>query len=416
VRLAYFTNQYPKVSHSFVRREILALEAAGAFGRVRRISVRRVNEELADERDRREHADTRVLLDGSWGNLVRLLAAGCGTAATCPVRFVRALGAAWRLARRGDRPMAVYGMYLLEACLLKRWLVREKVDHLHVHFGTNPAAVAMLCRIVGGPTYSVTMHGPDEFDGAVMLAIDLKARWASAIVGISQHGCSQLTRWVDRGDRGKIALVHCGLDESFLTNEPTQVPDVPRFVFVGRLTITKGVMVMVEALHRVKLKGASVALTVIGDGPERENMEKLLASQGLAAQVTMVGWADGERVRQEIVQSRALVLPSFAEGLPVVLMESLALGRPVISTWVAGVPELVEAGVNGWLVPPGSVEALAGAMEKALQTPVEVLTRMGLAGREKVLREHNAATEAGKLVALFREVIEREREGTKGAT
>jgi colanic acid/amylovoran biosynthesis glycosyltransferase len=408
VKLAYFTNQYPKASHAFIRREILAMEAAGH--EIVRISVRRTGEDLVDERDRREWEKTRVLLDAG---IVPLLAAGCWTAVTCPVRFGRAVGAAWGLARCGSRRAAWYAMYLLEACLLKRWLTQEKVDHMHVHFGTNPAAVAMLCRILGGPTYSVTVHGPEEFDEGRTMGLDRKARWASLMVGISHYGCGQLAQWVGGGDRKKIRRVHCGVDEVFLEMAPTAVPEKPRLVFVGRLTATKGVWVLLEALARLHGKGVDVELTVIGDGPERGKMEELVRSKGLAGKVQMVGWAGSQRVREEIVKSRALVLPSFAEGLPVVLMESLALGRPVITTGVAGIPELVEDEVNGWLVPPGSVEALADAMGKVLKMPAETLTRMGLTGREKVLREHNAATEAAKLVELIREAIERHPENTR---
>ena len=204
------------------------------------------------------------------------------------------------------------------------------------------------------------------------------------------------------------------MDESFLGGDLTPVPETFRLVFVGRLTITKGVMVMLEAVRQVVFRGGKVELAVIGDGPERGEMEKYVASNGLAGCVTIVGWASGDRVREELVRARALVLPSFAEGLPVVLMESLALGRPVITTWVAGIPELAEHGVNGWLVPPGSVEALADAMEQALKLPVETLTRMGLDGRSKVRRNHDAAKEAAKLAELFRQVIQRGDVGGAG--
>jgi colanic acid/amylovoran biosynthesis glycosyltransferase len=119
--------------------------------------------------------------------------------------------------------------------------------------------------------------------------------------------------------------------------------------------------------------------------------------------IEITGWASGEEVQQQLLASRAMVLPSFAEGLPVVIMEALALNRPVISTYVAGIPELVEPGVCGWLVPPGSAELLADAMRSALESPLEKLEEMGKAGAERVAQQHNAALEAKKLVALFQE-------------
>lgn len=286
--------------------------------------------------------------------------------------------------------------------LLQRWLAADGVTHLHVHFGTNPTAVAMLCRILGGPAYSFTVHGPDEFDAAPTLALDEKARHASFVVGISQYGRSQLCRWVRPADYPKIRIVHCGLDDAFLQTNATPVPDVPRLVFVGRLTATKGVYVLLEALKLLRGGDVPVTVVLIGDGPERAAVEAKLAEYGLGDSVQLLGWQSSSRVRDEILAARALVLPSFAEGLPVVLMEALALGRPVLTTWVAGIPELIENGVNGWLVPPGSVQALADALSNVLRTPVEELTKMGLAGREKVLRDHNAATEAAKLAEFSR--------------
>ena len=398
IRIAYLTNVYPAPSHSFIRREILAHEAAGRP--VLRFTIRRHAGELADPLDRDELRRTRVILDSG---AVGLGWAVCLAALASPVRFVRALSAAWRLGRRGGRGLLLHAIYLTEACLLLRWLAADGITHLHVHFGTNPAAVAMLCRILGGPAYSFTVHGPDEFDSAATLALDEKARHASFVVGISRYGRSQLCRWVSPADYPKLQIVHCGLDDAFLQSEPTAVPDVPRLVFVGRLTATKGVYVLLEALNLLRGQDVPVTVVLIGDGLERAAVEAKLAEYSLEDSVQLLGWQSSSRVRQEILAARALVLPSFAEGLPVVLMEALALGRPVLTTWVAGIPELIENGVDGWLVPPGSVEALADAMSKVLRTPVEELTRMGLAGRAKVLRDHNAATEAAKLADLFRQ-------------
>lgn len=398
IKIAYLTNVYPAPSHSFIRREILAHEAAGRA--VLRYTIRRHVGQLADPLDREELARTLMILDS--GAIKLGLAAGL-VALASPARFLRAAATAWHLGRRGGRGGLVHLIYLLEACLLLRWLTAERVTHLHVHFGTNPAAVAMLCRIMGGPTYSFTVHGPDEFDSAPALALGIKARHARFVVGISEYGRSQLCRWVSPADYPKLKIVHCGLDDAFLKTEPTAVPDVPRLVFVGRLTATKGVYVLLEAIRVLRERGVPSAVVMIGDGPERTAIKAKLVEYSPGDSVQLLGWQSSSRVHDEIVSARAMVLPSFAEGLPVVLMEALALGRPVVTTWVAGIPELVENGVNGWLVPPGSAEALADAIEKALRTPVAQLTTMGLAGREKVLRQHNAATEATKLARLFEE-------------
>lgn len=398
--IAYLTNVYPAPSHSFIRREILAHEAAGQG--VQRYTIRRHVGDLADPLDRDELAKTRCVLQA--GGVGLLLAMSC-QAIGRPVRFVRAVRKALQLGRKGDRGRILHLIYLAEACLLRRWLAEQGVDHLHGHFGTNPAAVALLCRMLGGPTYSFTVHGPDEFDAAATLCLKEKTAAASFVVAISQYGESQLCRWVAPEDCAKLQVVHCGLDDRFLAEAASPVPDVQRLVFVGRLTTTKGVFVLLEALKLLRDRGVRPEIVLIGDGPERPTLESELAREGLSDLVQLLGWQSSDQVRQEILRSRALLLPSFAEGLPVVLMESLALGRPVVTTWVAGIPELVEQGGNGWLVPPGSAEALAHAMEQVLATPVEKLSEMGRCGREKVLREHNAATEAAKLAKLFEQAV-----------
>ena len=153
---------------------------------------------------------------------------------------------------------------------------------------------------------------------------------------------------------------------------------------------------------------------LVGDGPLRAEIEALSARLGLQNYVEVLGWASNSEVRQHILASRAMVLPSFAEGLPVVLMEALALGRPVISTYVAGIPELVEPGVCGWLVPPGSIEALTAAIRVALQLPVEKLQQMGASGAERVAQRHDASIEASFLAALFRSSIEKSQNQAVG--
>jgi glycosyltransferase involved in cell wall biosynthesis len=134
----------------------------------------------------------------------------------------------------------------------------------------------------------------------------------------------------------------------------------------------------------------------------RSEIEQLIIAYELADHVKLIGWRNTSDVRSEIQEARALVLPSFAEGLPVVLMESLALGRPVVTTYVAGIPELVRHGINGWLVPAGDISALTEALADVLQTPLDRLAVMGRDGAEAVRVSHDARREAERLVELFR--------------
>ena len=260
----------------------------------------------------------------------------------------------------------------------------------------------MLAAHLTDLPFSLTIHGPGEFDQPLMLALTEKVKRSAFTVAISLYGKSQLYRWTDHADWSKIEVVHCGLDQAFLGCNHVPTPTAKRLVCIGRLAEQKGQLILVEAAGRLAAEGHEFEIVLIGDGPMREPIERLIEQLGLRDHVKLLGWKGANAVRDEILNARALVLPSFAEGLPVVLMEALALGRPVISTTIAGIPELVVPGVCGWLVPPGSVEGLARAMQSALEASTDVLDRMGRAGAERAAARHDGETEARKLSALFR--------------
>src|SRR5487761_670443 len=185
LKLAYFVNQYPKVSHSFIRREILALERQGF--EVVRIALRGWDGPLPDEEDQRERQRTRyVLRRGVWSLLPTLL----NTLLRHPARLCAAFRLAVRMARDSDRPLPYHLIYVVEACRITRWLADAGVERLHAHFGTNSAELAMLTRVLGGPPYSFTVHGPDEF--IKPMGLEEKIRRAAFVVAISEFGRSQL--------------------------------------------------------------------------------------------------------------------------------------------------------------------------------------------------------------------------------
>ena len=311
------------------------------------------------------------------------------------------MAAALRLGRKSERGLAVHLIYLAEACVLCDWTKRDRIDHLHVHFGTNSTAVAMLCRLLGGPPYSFTVHGPEEFDRPLALSLPEKIRHAAFVVCICSFGRSQLWRWADFADWAKVHVVHCGLDQSYLATTPSPPSSAARLINIGRLSEQKGQLVLVEAAARLARQGREFEIVIIGGGPFKAKIEQRIRDLNLGAHVKLAGWLSGSQVQEQLLNSRGLVLPSFAEGLPVVIMESLALGRPVISTYVAGIPELVQPGKTGWLVPAGDVDQLAAAMTAMLDAPVEELERMGRTGAERVARDHNVAIEARKLRELI---------------
>lgn len=400
MRIAYLINQYPMTSLSFIRREIQSLEALGH--EVERFALRSWPEApLVDPGDLAEHAKTRYLQDAG---ALRILWAVLLTALGRPLAFARALGLVLRTAPRSDRSLLLHLAYLAEAALLTRWLMQAPVAHLHAHFSSNSTDVAMLCHVLGGPPYSFTIHGPDEIDRADGLTLGEKVRRAEFVAAISDFCRSQVMRWCDPADWRKLEIVHCALEDGYF--EATPAPTSARFLNIGRLSEQKGQLVLVEAAARLRSEGREFEVLLLGDGPMRPLLEARIAETGLEDVVQLAGWATNDEVRRQIRACRALVLPSFAEGLPVVIMEAFALERPVISTYVAGIPELVAPGVSGWLVPASNVERLVDAMRDALDSPSEALAAMGRAGREATWARHRVRSEAARLARCIERAVE----------
>ncbi|HEY9693956.1 MAG TPA: glycosyltransferase [Oculatellaceae cyanobacterium] len=401
IMIAYLVNQYPTVSHSFIRREIAGVEASGM--RVARFSIRPCESDLVDEADKLELEKTQVVLGvGIKGLLFHLLR----VALTKPVRFLSTFWLTLQIGWCSDRGTLRHLAYFAEACVLLCWFSKSGIKHVHAHFGTNSTTVAMLCNALGGLPYSFTVHGPEEFDKVKAIALKEKIERSAFVVAVSSFGKSQLYRWCDRQHWSKIHIIHCGVDKIFLDQPHIPIPDQPRLVCVGRLSEQKGHLLLIEAASKLAAQGLHFKIVMVGDGILRGEIETLIAQLGLQDHIEITGWASNSQVQQYILASGAMVLPSFAEGLPVAIMEALALGRPVISTYIAGIPELVESGVCGWLVPPGNVEALTQAMRAALLSPVIKLEQMGRVGVERVAQQHDSAIESSKLVALFKSKLE----------
>lgn len=397
MRIAYLVNQYPMPSQTFIRREIRALEKLGHH--VGRFAMRDWPGRLTDDEDRREAQLTRYIT--ALGP-VRLLVALFFCVLRMPKRFFSAVRLSIKVAHRSDRSKVRHFAYLAEACVLQRWLAHANVEHLHVHFGTNSAEVAMLCRVLGGPEYSFTVHGPEEFDRAACMSFDEKAAHAKFVVAISNYARSQLFRWIRYEDWNKIKIVHCGLDERYLRFPITPPTTDRRLVCVGRLCEQKGHLVLLQAAAKCAASAEEpFELVLIGDGELRPQLEKQISELALQRVVKLYGWASGEEVRHQLNHARALVLPSFAEGLPVVIMESLAIGRPVISTWIAGIPELLKHGENGWVIPAGDVDELANRMQEVLSLSSERLSVMSRAAADSVRERHDITKEVAKLSRLF---------------
>ncbi|MAE59846.1 MAG: colanic acid biosynthesis glycosyltransferase WcaL [Planctomycetaceae bacterium] len=396
MRLAYLTTAYPEVSHTFIRREIEELQRRGHD--ILRISIRRPTQTLVDPADLAEREHTCYCLAQPILTMaLRTLAA----AFTRPGRMLGALRMVIAMGRKSDRGISRHIMYLIEAATLLPILKRRRVRHVHVHFGTNSAAVGRLIKQLGGPPYSMTVHGPVVFDMAIAFALGAKIEDAAFVVPISSYNGAQLRRYVGYEHWSKFHEVHCTVEPAFFDAARPIEETCNTLVCVGRLNEQKGQLLLVDAMAQLVYDHPQARLVLVGDGEMRSVIEQRITAHGLDQYITITGYATGEQVRAAMLDSRALVLPSFAEGLPVVIMEALAMTRPVISTYIAGIPELVRPNENGWLVPAGNVDELVIAMRDVMATPILRLNEMGRAGAQRARERHSVNTEVDKMERLL---------------
>lgn len=404
MRIGYLVNQYPGISHSFIRREIEALERRGCTAL--RYSIRAARDEIIAPEDKAERAKTRIILNRGGPALI-LDAMRLGVLRPGPA--MSALAVALRLARRSETGLARHFIYWIEAATLAAWLRADGAQHLHAHFGTNSATVALLAARMSGLSFSFTVHGPEEFDkqGPIHLADKIKA--ATFVAAVSDFGVSQLRRLCPPDDWSKIIRVRCGVEPAFYANrEPTHGAS-DRFVCVARLSAQKGLSTLLEAAAILKRRDAPFSIRIIGDGELREMLAASARRLNVADCVEFAGWKTPAEIAGELETARAFVLPSYAEGLPVSIMEAFFLEKPVISTSVAGIPELVVHGENGWLAPASNAEALADAMSAALNASADQLRAMGAAGKRRALARHDIDREAARLAEAFSAAIAQRR-------
>ena len=391
-KLAYLTGEYPRASDTFIQREVAALRALGH--EVLTCSIRTTGpEHLVGPEQRDEHARTFKVLAAakSPAALVRAQL----RALRKPRRYLDALRLAWGTAPRGLRGRLYNLIYFLEAATLSAKLQDEGVQHLHNHIAKASCTVAMLASALSGIPYSFTIHGPDIFFEPRHWRIDEKTARASFVACISDYCRAQLMCFAEAQHWDRLHIIHCGVDPDRYSSAPHKGAEL---LFVGRLAGVKGVPILLDAVARIAEAHPDLRLTLIGDGPDRAALEARAAPLG--PRVRFLGYQNQDKVAQALGTTDVFVLPSFAEGVPVVLMEAMASGVPVVTTQIAGVPELVRPGVSGDLVPPGDADALAQALDALLSNPARRRS-MGAAGRATVQRDFSIRTEAQRLSDLF---------------
>lgn len=393
-RIAYLAGRYPTVSHTFILREVAALRALGLD--IMTCSVRCPGpDQIRGPAERAEAQATFNLLDAA--RKPRRLIGAQIAALRNPGLYLRTLRKAWSMRGPGLRAAVYQLFYFLEATVLARHLKARGVSHLHNHFAQASGNVALLAARLAGIPFSFTLHGPADFTDPQLWRLDAKIADAVFVACISHYCRSQAMLVSPPEDWDKLHIVHCGVEPARYDAPPAEGQGL---LFVGRLAAAKGVPVLIEAMARIRAAHPQAHLVLIGDGPDRAMLEGQVRRLGLSDAVRFTGYQNQDEVADALARSAVFVLPSFAEGVPVVLMEAMAARRPVVATRIAGIPELVQDGVSGRIVPPGDTAALASAVCEVLADPGHAAD-MGQAGRQKVEADFNVAREAEKLAALF---------------
>jgi colanic acid/amylovoran biosynthesis glycosyltransferase len=408
VRVAYLIGRYPAISHTFILREVAALREQDV--EVETVSVGRTpKEDLLSEADREEARRTSVLLPPSP---IATLLAHASALRHSAGAYTRALTLAFALSRPGLRGRLLGLSWFIEAMLLWRLCRRKRIRHVHAHLNGTAPAVALLtadfANAAGGDgrwTWSMTVHGPAEFYDVVGESLAAKVERASFIVCVSDFARSQLMALVDEHHWDKLHVVHCGVPARLFADSSSSHGTVSdgrplRVLSVGRLTRIKGQTVLLAAASQLRERGWAIEVTVVGDGPTRAALEGVVRERGLSDSVRFTGAVGLDAMPAIYGTADVFCLSSFAEGVPVVLMEAMAAGLPVVASNVMGVGELVEHEVSGLLVRPGRSSAIATALEELAMAP-EQRREMGGKGRAKVLADFNVQDSAEKLRVLF---------------
>lgn len=385
-KIAYLVSQYPAYSHTFILREVLQLRQFGMAIAVASINPpdRPLDKLTAIERSEAE----QVFYVKAQGLANAMMALG-KTLLTRPAGLLRGVKHAFKLGGWDGKRLLYHGFYLAEALLIGQWLKANDLKHLHVHFATPAASVGMLVKTVFGTSFSFTVHGPDEFYDAPGYNLPEKILAADFILCISHYARSQVMKLSPVYAWPKLDVCRLGVDPQRFTSAPkTGAGDVCQLLCVGRLAPAKGQAILLEALAQLHSQNVPVKLALVGTGPDELSLKAYAEQLGIGGLVNFAGAVDQDHILDFYHAADIFVLPSFAEGLPVVLMEAMAMEIPCITTAITGVPELISHGEDGWLVAASDGLGLAAAILQ-LAGDAGLRQRLGQAGRRKVLADYD---------------------------
>ena len=396
MRIAYLTSQYPAASHTFIRREVEALREQGAA--IDTFSIRRPGSgEASSDADKAESDRTYYVLAQSP---LAIAAANFVTLVSRPAAYLKTFGLALSHRAPGIRGLLLGLAHFAESAVLARELQRRNVEHLHNHFANSAATVGLLATRLLDIGWSLTMHGISETDYPAGLMLGRKIEAAEFVACVSYFGRAQGMRLVKPDHWDKMHVVRCGLPFDRLPFREPRDPDTKTIICVGRHSPEKGQAGLLWAFSRLAKTYPRLKLRLVGDGPDQAALKSLASELGIASSVSFLGRLSEEQTLAEIAQSDLLALPSFMEGLPIVLMEAMALSVPVVASRVAGIPELVEDSVSGLLFAPSNWDELTTRLERLL-TDDMLCEAMAERGKAKVGAEFDARNSAAQIGRLF---------------
>jgi colanic acid/amylovoran biosynthesis glycosyltransferase len=389
VSIAYLLSQYPAINHAFMLREVRRLRELGL--RVETASIRppdRPFDQLTPI-EQQEAGSTFYVTTGGWG---AVLHAHLSALAARPAGYFRGLVAALGTGTRGI-------LYFAEAVVAGDWMMRGGLAHVHTHYAST---VALIAARIFPVTLSVTFHGQAEFANPAAFRLAEKIQASLFCRAISLYGRSQMLKVTDWREWPKIEVSFLGVDTREFAPRPfRRAPDPFAVAAVGQLAPVKGQHMLVEAIDLLVREGRRVHLRMVGDGPDRAGLEQDIARRNLGGYVTLEGYLNQDKLRESYAACDVLALPSFAEGLPVVLMEAMAMEIPCVATWVTGVPEIITHEVDGLLIPPGDAHALARALAR-LMDDEELRRRLGTQARVRIEEKFALDRNTEHLAELFR--------------
>ena len=396
--IAYLVSEYPATSHTFILREVIGLRHLGF--RIATASLNADSRPLADltSEERDERQGTYVIKShGLRGALIALI----WSLFHHPRGFALGLLAALRRGLKNPLTTLRNLFHFTEALMIGRWMQREGICHLHVHFATAGASVASLARQIFEIGLSMTVHGPDEFANVLSEHFGEKVDAADFIVCISHFARGQTMQHSAPKNWNKLHVSRLGVDPGmFAPLAKTNDPDCFSLLCVGRLTPAKGQHLLLDAIAALHTAGEKVRLDLAGDGPDRSSLQRHAEALGINPLVKFHGALNHDEVRALYASCDAFVLSSFAEGIPVVLMEAMASGVPCLSTRIAGIPELIENGESGFLASPSSLDELTERMRQMIHDPA-LCNRLAINGRKRVCEDYDLERNIAGLAQLF---------------